>query len=293
VAERLFLFVQMEFPWELGPADGRYLLRTGAGEEPERVVIMETIGATPRRGKLGARRRPPVEPGWAGLSSPTVPSTRVTVIDPVSVSAERQARAWLAQLDAEREALAAAATINRLLFAHRVATADPHVRELSPAQTLAARAGWGEGEQVAYGQWSHARELRWSEHRRHRRATVLRPQERLAALLGARERALLCEELALRARLDLDQGRPAHAALELEQAYSAALVELPAQERPNLDVRIAELEQLRPGVITAARAALGERGSALDEPDGQVVRHGLARLEAALRARTAAGPGGG
>lgn len=288
MAERLFLFLQMEFPWELGPADGRYLLRAGAGEAPERVVILETVGATPRRGKLGARRRPAVEPGWAGLSSPTVPSTRATVIDPVSVSAEGQARTWLAQLDAEREAHAAAVTLNRLLFAHRIASADPHVRELSPVQALATRAGWGEGEQVAYGQWSHARELRFSEHRT-RRAAALRPQERLAALLGAREAPLLCEELALRARLDLDQGRPAHAAVELEQAYSAALLELPAEDRPDLEGRIAELAQLRPGVIAAAHAALGKSDPATPaESDEQALRHALTRLEATLRARTAA-----
>ncbi len=288
MAERLFLFVQMEFPWELGPPDGRYLLRVGAGEEPERVVILETVGATPRRGRLGARRRPPVEPE---PEPTTVPSTRATVIDPVSVSAERQARAWLAQLDAEREARATAATINRLLFAHRIATADPHVRELSPAQALAARAGWGEGEQVAYGQWAHARELRFGEHRR-RRSAALRPQERFAALVGAREEALLCEELALRARLDLDQGRVAHAALELEQAYSAALRELPAEDRPNLAGRIAELEQLRSGVVAAAGAALGKGGpETRTEPDEQPLRQALTRLEAALRARTAAGLG--
>jgi hypothetical protein len=285
VAERLFLFVQMELPWELGPADGRYLLRSGADAEAERVVIVETIGATPRRGRLGARRRPPVEPE---PEPTTVPSTRATVIDPVSVSSERQARAWLTQLDAEREARAAAVTVNRLLFAHRLATADPHVRELSPAQALAVRAGWGEGEQVAYGQWSHARELRWSEHRKQRRAAALRPQERLAALLGARERALLCEELALRARLDLDQGRPAHAALELEQAYAAALVELPAEERPDLEGRIAELQQLCPGVIAAARTTLDRSDAATSAgSDEQALHHSLARLEAALRARTA------
>jgi hypothetical protein len=294
MAERLFLFVQMEFPWELGPHDGRYLLRAGAGEEPERVVILETVGATLRRGRLGARRRPPVEPGWAGMSSPTVPSTRATVIDPVSVSAERQARTWLAQLDAERETRAAAATINRLLFAHRLATADPHVRELSPAQALATRAGWGEGEQVAYGQWSHARELRFSEHRKRRSSAALRPQERFAALLGAREAPLICEELALRARLDLDQGRHAHAAIELEQAYTAALSELPAEDRLDLEGRIAELEQLHPGVSAAARAAFGERDPAASaESDAQALRHALARLEAALRARTAAGLGSG
>jgi hypothetical protein len=291
VAERLFLFVQMEFPWELGPADGRYLLRAGAGAEPERVVVLETIGATLRRGRLGARRRPPVEPE---PEPTTLPSTRATVIDPVSVSAERQARTWLAQLDAEREARATAATLNRLLFAHRIATADPHVGELSAAQALATRAGWGEGEHVAYGQWAHARELRFSEHRTRRRAAVLRPRERLAALLGARETALLCEELTLRARLDLDQGRLAHAALELEQAYGAALVELPAEERPDLAERIAELEQLRPGVIAAARATLGEQEpKAQAAPDERTVSHALTRLEATLRARTAAGLGQG
>jgi hypothetical protein len=278
VAARLFLFVQMEFPWELGPADGRYLLRGRAGEEPERVVVLDTVGAARRRGRLGTRH-PQATPEPA-----TVPTARATVIDPVPVSVERQARAWLAQLDAEREARAAAATLNRLLFAHRIATADPHVHELSPAQALIARAGWGEGEQVAYGHWSHARELRWSERRARRRSAVLHPQERFAALLGARERPLTCEELALRARLDLDQSRLAHAALELEQAYSAALAELPAEDRPDLGERIAELEQLRPGVIAAARAAPSE-------PEEETIRHALARLEATLRARTAAGLG--
>jgi hypothetical protein len=284
VGEPLFLFVQMEFPWELGPPDGRYLLRRHASEgvvdgTPDHVVVLDTLGAARRRGRLGARHpqaTPDPEP---------VPTARATVIDPVSVSAESQARAWLTQLDAEREAQAAAATLNQVLFAHRIATADPHVRELSPAQALIVRAGWGEGEQVAYGRWLHARELRLSDRRAQRRAAVLHPQERFAALLGARERALLCEELALRARLDLDQGRLAHAALELELAYSAALAELSAEARPDLALRLDELAQLRPGVIEAARAAPAE-------PDEETISHALARLEAALRARTAAGLGG-
>ena len=42
-----------------------------------------------------------------------------------------------------------------------------------------------------------------------------RPQERLAALLGGRDAALACEELALRARGDLDHGRAREAALQL------------------------------------------------------------------------------
>ncbi len=32
--ERLFLFLQLEFPWELGPPDGRYLLRNREATGP-------------------------------------------------------------------------------------------------------------------------------------------------------------------------------------------------------------------------------------------------------------------
>jgi hypothetical protein len=166
---------------------------------------------------------------------------------------------------------------------------------------LVVRAGWGEGEQVAYGRWLHARELPWREPRARRRSAALRPQERLTVLLGARGKALVCEELALRARLDLDHGRLSHAALELEQAYAAALVELPQEDRGALTVRIAELAQLRAGVLRAARAALADDAppdpsertapvtSDAAEPDEEQVRHALERLEAALRARTALG----
>ncbi|HEX7609647.1 MAG TPA: hypothetical protein VF380_03155, partial [Solirubrobacteraceae bacterium] len=118
------------------------------------------------------------------------------------------------------------------------------------------------------------------------RAAVLRPQERLAALLGARSTSLLCEEFALRARLDLDQGRAAHAAIELEGAYAAALPELRAEDRQDLAIRIAELDQLQPRVSEQARAALAEGAEATDT---EVLEHALGRLEAALRARTATG----
>ena len=116
-----------------------------------------------------------------------MPTARATIIDPVSVSAERQAQTWLAGIDAERETRAAVAVLNRVLYAHRIATADPHTHEVSPAQALVIRAGWGEGKQLADGYWQHARELPWvSSARAQRRAAVLRPDERLAELLGAR-----------------------------------------------------------------------------------------------------------
>jgi hypothetical protein len=168
------------------------------------------------------------------------------------------------------------------------------VHELSAARALVVRAGWGEGEQVAHGDWLHARELRWRAPRGRELRRGLRAQEHLAALLGARQPALLCEELALRARHDLDAGRVRHAALELEHAYAAALVELPDERRVDLDARIAELAELRSGVTLNARAALAddsEPAGDSEQPDPEAVGHALVRLEAALRARAAAGFG--
>jgi hypothetical protein len=294
---QLFVFVQLEFPWVLGPSDGRYLLRDGPDAEPERVVVVETLG-TDRAGaelpgpagwitRRGSRRREQaVEP--QPRAAP-VATTRVTVIDPVPLSAEGQARAWLEELDRERDVEAAVAIVNRVVHSHRIAAADPYVREVSAAQALVTRAGWGEGEQVASGLWLHARELSLRPRRRGRRrdrSWALRPQERLAALLSGRSRGLLCEELTLRARLDLDQGRPGHAAVGLDRALTAAVGELAAENRHDLALRLAELDELSGGVAEQARAVLAGDGAGLDE---EIVAHALGRLEAALRARTAAG----
>jgi hypothetical protein len=311
--QRLFVFVQLEFPWALGPADGRYLLRAEADGEPVRVLVLGTLGAgraapggrrSSRAGRLrvaaGRRRTVAAEPAPAATAT-----ARATIIDPVSVSAERQARAWLADLDSEREVSTAVAVLNRVLHAQRIATADPYAREVSPAQALVIRAGWGHGEQVADGRWVEAVELDWARPRARRRRlkeASLRSQERLAGLLGARDHPLLCEELALRARLDLDQARIAHAALELDHAYTAALPELGAENSRDMVTRVAELERLRGDVAAGALAALagaeGSGNSAAGSQEGlarqvdeALIRHSLERLEAALRARAAARSG--
>ncbi|HTZ86558.1 MAG TPA: hypothetical protein VMB05_07805 [Solirubrobacteraceae bacterium] len=320
MSDRWFLFTQFEFPWELGPQDGRYLMRAGPEADPERVVVLGTIGARkipPSRAQLwsataraGSRKR-----AVESEPEPTpVPTARATIVDPVSLAAERQAKAWLADLDREREVQGAITTLNRVLHFHRIAAADPDVREVSPEQALVIRAGWGEGEQVADGLWQHAVELPWrgpGGARRKRigdRAAALRPQERLAVLLGGRGDALVCEELALRARGDLAQGRLAHGAIELQGAYAMALHELRREGREDLSIRIDELQKLHEGVERQARIARGERAGstqawgestgdeqasggqeASEELDEEILRHALARLEATLRARTATG----
>jgi hypothetical protein len=221
----------------------------------------------------------------------------VTVIDPVPISAEHQGEAWLEGLDNEHEIERAINVVNEVVESHRIASADPYVHEVSATQALIIRAGWGEGEQVADGRWLKAVELEDVHSGRARRrarrrggskqrTAALRPQERLAALLGARNQILVCEELVLRARLDLDQDRLAHSALELRGAIAAAIRELSAEGRQDLAIRIAELEQLRPGVEEQAGKAI-EGGPAAVDPE--TVSHSLERLEAALRARTAPG----
>lgn len=300
--DRFFLFVQFEFPWELGPPDGRYLMRAHEGADPERVVVLNTFGArrqAPGRGQLlsaASRTRSRKRVAEPEPEPTPVAVARATLVDPVSVSAERQAKAWLSELDSEREIESAAALLNRVLHFHRIAAADPYVNEVSPEQALVIRAGWGEGEQVADGLWLTARELPWrgpAGVRRKRigdRAAALRPLERMAELLGGRGKTLLCEELVLRARADLDNGRPAHAAIELQGAYAAALAELPGEHREDLTIRIAELDKLREGVDAQARAAFATVGApGAQQLDEEVLRHALGRLEAALRARTATG----
>jgi len=89
----------------------------------------------------------------------------------------------------------------------------------------------------------------------------------------------------LRARLDLDQGRPAHAALQLRHAYAAALAEVPSEGRQDLALRLAELEKLDPQVRALADAAIAGETA----PDEEALEHALGRLEALLRARTATG----
>jgi hypothetical protein len=303
VAERLFLFLQLEFPWELGPPDGRYLLRGGPEREPEHVVVLNTVGGERRpEGILRGRRRTRPRPAPPGPPPIPVAVTRATVIDPVAVSTDAQAQAWLKQLDAEGETLAATRVLGGVLHAYRIATADPYIHEPSPARALVIRAGWGEGEQVADGLWRHALELPWKEPRAHRRVAALRPQERMTMLLSARETPLLCEELALRARRDLDQGRLAHATVELRSAYAAALAELYVEDRPDLAERLGELRELSAGIAPPTQPEPDPSFAALPNvprqreiprvPDEPTVRHALERLEAALRARTAAGFGG-
>ncbi len=287
-SSRRFLFVQFEFPWVLGPEPGRYTIRERLGEPPAHILVLRTLGA-PERRLLPARRRArdaPAEPPPA-----PVPTARATLVDTLALQGREAAEQRLRDTNAEVLATDGLARLNRVLHAHRIATADPWARPVSREQALVVRVGYGDGERVADGRWDSARELPAGQPAAgagaRARSAALRPQERLAALLGGRDAALACEELALRARSDVDAGRLREAALQLRVAFEAALAELePWRDMPALAERLPQLRARRDDVAAAANAAL--RGG-LDAEHIETVLAVLGRVEAALRARTAGG----
>jgi hypothetical protein len=206
--------VQLEFGFLLGPPDGRYLIRPAADALVESVLVLSTLGA-PQRARFGARRPRAVEEA----EPEPVPTARATV---VSITPLASPDSWLAELDLDAEVESALAVLNRALRAQRAAAADPYVSEVSRERALVVRVGYGSGEAVAEGRWDEAVELPRSGTRRARRSMEA-PEERFAALLGGREEIHPAEELVLRARADLNAGRPAEAALQCRVAIEALL----------------------------------------------------------------------
>jgi hypothetical protein len=290
----LFRFVQVELPWPLGPPDGRYLVRaeeplpthpsTHPEAAPTHVLVFATLGAPERRRLAGRRRQRDAEPEPEPAA---VATGRATVIDVGAPLTQVEAQAWLAGAG-EDDLGAGLAVLNRALHAFRIITTDPYLWPVGRTQALVARLGFGAGEEVAEGRWTAAKELTVPEGRR-RRSRILAPQARLAALLGAREAALASEELTLRARSDVNLGRPREAALQLLVALDAAVAELAADPLAGvLAERLSELRGQREPVAAAAQAALS---GPLSAEHVMAVQFALSRVEAALRARAAAAAG--
>ena len=271
-----FGFVQWELPGRLGPDPGRYVVRRYAGDEAQQVVVIGGLAA-PRRTRRRAR---PAEDG-----ATPVDVTRATVVaaEPLDgeAAAERGSRR-------PRRTPRWRATPWPCSTPPCTPSGSPRrtrtLGEVAARHALVTRVGYGTGEEVAEGRWTAARELP-PERAGVRREAALRPQERFAALLAGRDVALAGELLALRARLDLDHGRAREAALQLDAALGAALGELEGwRELTGMPERLDELRALAPGVADAAASA---RAGALEGAATADVAHALARLEAALRARTA------
>jgi hypothetical protein len=272
-----FGFVQWEFPGRLGPDPGRYVVRRFAGDDVRQVLVIGGYDA-PRRLRRRARR---ADPGPTSLEL-----TRATVIDASPLGELEEADAWLERAAGDDRVTGdALALLNQAVAGHRVASADPWVADADPAHALVCRVGYGTGEQVADGDWEAARELPLPAPPS-ARSLILSPQERLAALLSGRDAALACEELTLRARGDLDHGRPREAALQLAIALDTGLAELEVwREQGDMARRLEELDGWRDAVARAARSALQ---GGLEPAQSEDVVTALGRLEAALRERQVA-----
>jgi hypothetical protein len=255
---RLFGFSQFEFAGTLAVADGRYVIRDG---ETERVLVLETLGAPPP----SRRRRRRSREAEAGAPPESLPLTRATAVRASEPFDAEEAAGWLERASADEEAVDALVAegiglLNRALHAHAVASGDPYSQALTPRAAATVRLGYGSGEEVASGEFSAAREVDTQAGpatRRQQRAEELRPQERLAAVLGGRESFDACETLVLRARYDLDGGRPREAALQLRVGLEALLAELRgALSDPGHEEDMGALETHRGDVGDLANAAL-------------------------------------
>jgi len=252
------------------------------------VLVVRTIGAPPPPRRR--RRRP--RRAEAGAEPSSLPLTRVTAIRASApLETEEAAARWLdgaveAEDTSDTLVADAVALLNRALHAQAVAGADPHAQELTPERSVAVRIGYGSGEQTACGEFAAAREIDvWASgaSQRRRRDEELRPQERVAAVLGGRERLDACETLLPRARADLGAGRGREAALQLRVGLEALLAELEGAVRdPGHDEDMAALRERRGEAGEAANAAL--RGDLTPDQLGAVAEL-LSLCERVLRRR--------
>lgn len=264
--------MQFEFAGAFALADGRYLAREDGEETRQEVLVSETLGAPPPPARRRRRPRPTADAPDPGA----LPMARVTAVRAFQpYDDEQEAVRWLELTAADEDivedvAAAGIDLLNRALHAQATASADPHVHEVAASSAVAARIGYGSGEEVAEGRFTKAYEidLRSVASRARRKADELRPQERVAAVLGGREQLDACETLLLRARADVDAGRGREAALQLRVGLEALLAELPgALKDPGHEGDIARLQERKSAVGEAANTALQGPLSAEQEQD--------------------------
>jgi hypothetical protein len=254
--------VQFDFAGPLPLADGRYLARSGDTGEEESVLVLQRLGAPTGKGR---RRRGRSTPAEAEPASVTL--TRITAIRAFAPFADEESAAhWLDEVCEAEDTVAVLAEegialLNRALHTQAVTAADPRARiDLSPVAAERVLIAYGSGEEVAAGRFHDARQVDVTPgagSRRRQREEELRPQERVAAVLGGREQLDACETLLLRARADLDAGREREAALQLRVGLEALLAELKdAITDPGHQADMATLQERRAEVGNAANAAL-------------------------------------
>ena len=170
-----------------------------------------------------------------------MPVTRLTVVGEEPLADKRAASRWLESRSGDPAARAglireATRVVNLGLSAMRAEARDPLIQDIGATRALRVRVGYGEGEALADGRWSDARDV---PPPRRGRLDDIDPLSRVAAVLAGRDEVHPAETLLERARLDLSQGRRREAELGLEAAR-AALAERPGEHGRAIERRIAK-----------------------------------------------------
>ncbi len=242
------------------PLPGARRWARGGGE---RAGPADAGGAPPAAGR---RRRRPRRVG-AEAEPAALPLTRATAIRAFAPFAdEGEAARWLDEACEAEDTVdvlvdEGLALLNRALHAQAVAAADPtgqaSSRPRRPTRSGSATAAARRSPPAASRAAREVDVRASGASRRRRREEELRPQERVAAVLGGREQLDACETLLLRARADLDAGRDREAALQLRVGLEALLVELKgALSDPGHEEDMGTLTERKAEAGSAANAAL-------------------------------------
>ncbi|MCB0862539.1 MAG: hypothetical protein KDB66_04915 [Solirubrobacterales bacterium] len=250
-------------------------------------MVTETEGALPPARRR--RRRP-----RKVLHDDTPVTVSVSVVTVIRADQpfadDREAEAWLDRLedsgftgDLLEDAIAA---FDRARAAHAVAAGVPFGVPTRLESVLAARIGYGEGEQVASGRYQQAADVDarggTAENRRERMART-GSLARTAAILGGRETAAACEVLLPRIRLDLETGNEAAARLSIASAIGATIGELEfALEDQDHERDLDRLEEMLPRLEEISRRA--EQGSS-EAADAEYAEEALEVAERVIRRR--------
>lgn len=196
------------------------------------------------------------------------------------LASESEAQGWLARLDEDEftqglldEALT---TLDRALAAEASASGRPYAQAPALEQILNARIGFGDGDHVSEGRFTEAMDIDargGTAGSKRERLSRTRPLARIAAIIGGKDTARACEFLVPRVRADLDAGRTLTAALAIENAIRATVVEMdpmlnePDHERDldQLESMLADLTKMTDSLLAEAQPWAGLAES-LEEP---------------------------
>lgn len=205
-------------------------------------------------------------------------------------SGESEAEAWLDRLDDSDytgELLGdAVGALDRVRAADASSRGIPFGTPTDIGSILAARIGYGEGDQVASGRFLEALDVDargGTREKRRERLARTGPLARTAAVLGGRETSTACEVMVPRIRMDLEVGNDAAGRLAIASAIGATISELEfAVEDDDHEQDLDRLEQLLPGLgEISARAGEGAGGP----DDLKLVEEALAVAERVIRRR--------